>query len=141
MSFHVPEASRVREGEMGTTSLYGHNGAFILPSPEAGWRLFLICSDGTDADAEGDLAHWEHVSVSARTQGRYGIRTRVPSWKEMAFVKRLCWDEEDVAVEFHPRKSEYVNHHPHVLHLWRWKRGEFPTPPPIAVGPPSKEMP
>lgn len=137
--FHVFEDDRIREGRLATDETCGRNGAFIIQSCEPGWKLFYICSDGTEPDAEGELADWEHVSVSARTQGRYEIRTRVPSWREMVFVKKRCWDDEDVVVEFHPRKSEYVNHHPHVLHLWRWKRGDFPTPPPIAVGPPSKE--
>jgi hypothetical protein len=51
----------------------------------------------------------------------------------MCFVKRLCWDGEDVVVQFHPRESTYVNVHPNVLHLWRWRQGEFPTPPMAAV--------
>ena len=53
----------------------------------------------------------------------------------MSYVKRLCWDAEDVVVQFHPRESEYVNCHPHVLHLWRPKHVEIPTPPSILVGP------
>lgn len=128
--FHVPEAARIRNGMLGSDSSYGNNGAFALPSIETGWDLFLICSDGTDVDATDDLAQWEHVSVSARNDKR----TRIPTWKEMCHVKNLCWDGEDVAVQFHPRESEYVNMHPHVLHLWRWKAGIFPTPPMIAVG-------
>jgi hypothetical protein len=134
VTFHVPERDRLtlqKSPVMGTDSSYGNNGAFWLPSPEPGWGLFLICSDGTDGDAVGELAVWEHVSVSARNTKR----TRIPSWKEMCHVKDLCWDEEDVVVQFHPRASEYVNAHPDVLHMWRWKGGEFPTPPPIAVGP------
>ena len=55
----------------------------------------------------------------------------------MAYVKRICWDAEDVVVQFHPRESEYVNCHPNVLHLWRYKAAEFPTPPAILVGPPT----
>lgn len=130
MSFHVPEYQRITDGPLASDRTYGCNGVFLIHSPAPGWDLFLICSDGTDPDALGDLADWEHVSVSARNK----IRTRIPTWEEMAAVKQRCWDEEDVVVEFHPRKSEYVNQHSHVLHLWRWKRGEFPTPPPIAVG-------
>jgi hypothetical protein len=37
----------------------------------------------------------------------------------MCFVKGLFWDDEDVAIQFHPAKSEYVNFHPFALHLWR----------------------
>lgn len=63
---------------------------------------------------------------------------RTPNWKEMSYVKRLCWDEEDVVMQLHPRESEYVNCHPHVLHLWRPIDQEIPTPPAIFVGPPAK---
>lgn len=118
----------------GSTRIEGDNGAFQIASPEPGWSLFLICSDGRADDAEGALADWEHVSVSARSlAGR--LRSRIPTWREMCAVKDRCWDAEDVVVQFHPRASEYVNHHPHVLHLWRWRHGVFPTPPPLAVGP------
>lgn len=48
-------------------------------------------------------------------------------------MKLVCWDAEDVVVQYHPRASEYVNLHPHELHQWRWKRGAFPTPPKIAI--------
>ncbi len=132
MSFHVPELSRITIHDhpfLGTDASYGNNGAFDIESPEPGWRLYLICSDGSDT-SEVDVP-WEHVSVHAHNkQGRQ----RTPSWREMAYVKDLCWDGEDVVVQFHPRKSQYVNNHPHVLHLWRPTKAEIPTPPTIAVG-------
>ena len=130
MAFRVPEARRVRSGPMGTDANVGAYGAFLIDSPEPGWVLALICDDGTDADVPESLG-WEHVSVQAIR----GKQSRIPSWKEMAFVKDLCWGDEDVVVQYHPRKSEYVNAHPHVLHLWRWRAGAFPTPPPSLVGP------
>jgi hypothetical protein len=58
---------------------------------------------------------------------------RTPTWKEMAFVKDLCWDGEDEVIQFHPRKSEYVNVHQHVLHLWRSLDHPIPTPPVVYV--------
>ena len=51
----------------------------------------------------------------------------------MCHVKDLCWDAEDVVMQLHPRQSEYVNNHPHVLHLWRPKVQVIPTPPKAAV--------
>lgn len=139
MSFHVPELARnTTHPRLGSDSSYGNNGAFDLESPEAGWRLMLICSDASDPDVpESD--GWQHVSVHA-----YRYRTgqqRTPSWKEMAYVKRLCWDGEDVVVPFHPRESEYVNCHPHTLHLWRNTAQPFPTPPSILVGPTVERVP
>ena len=131
MSFHVPEASRnTWHHLLGTTKEDGNNGAFELDSPEPGWRLILICSDGTDPDAP-EATGWEHVSVHAR-RGREQMRT--PNWREMSYVKDLCWDGEDVVMQLHPKKSEYVNNHPHVLHLWRPTHVEIPTPPSVLVG-------
>jgi len=102
-----------------------NNGAFSLFSCEPGWQLFLIASDG---------AGWEHVSVHARRSGA-AAQQRTPTWREMCLVKDACWDDpEDVVVQFHPRRSEYVNQHPHVLHLWRPVSVALPTPDPILVG-------
>ena len=116
-AFHVPELARdTTHPTLGSDASYGNNGAFHIESPEPGWRLALICSDGSDPDCpEGD--GWEHVSIHAYQSG--GKRQRTPTWREMSYVKDLCWDAEDVVVQFHPRKSQYVNCHPHVLHLWR----------------------
>lgn len=123
MSFHVPEAARLlTHPTHGTTRADGNNGAFSIGSPEPGWALFLICSDG---------GGWEHVSIHANRNGQQ----RTPTWKEMAHVKDLCWDAEDVVMQLHPRRSEYVNCHPNVLHLWRPVGAVIPTPPSIFVGP------
>jgi len=130
MAFSVPEARRVRSGPMASAPHAGRYGAFLVESPEPGWELALICDDGTDADVPESLG-WEHVSVRAFK----GKHSRVPSWKEMAFVKDLCWDDEDLVVQYHPRKSEYVNAHPHVLHLWCSRIHPIATPPAMLVGP------
>ena len=130
MSFHVPELSRILRGPLGSDARFGNNGAFLLESPEPGWRLALICSDGNDPEVP-EADGWEHVSIRACR----GDRSRTPSWKEMAYVKRLCWDGEDVVIQYHPRESEYVNCHPHVLHLWRSRTQPIPTPPAMLVGP------
>ena len=127
MSFHVPEPARIRTGVMGSDSAAcGNNGAFLLPSCEPGWMLLVIASDDSDPVAAG----WEHVSVSARA--RNGTRTRTPNWAEMCQVKDLFWDDEDVVMQLHPRRSVYVNNHPNVLHLWQ--RQPIPEPPPELVG-------
>jgi hypothetical protein len=125
VSFHVPESARWLDAPHGldTTAADGNNGAFRLPSPESGWMLAIIASDG-----EG----WEHVSVHAYRP--FGEQQRTPTWKEMAFVKQQFWDAENVCVQFYPRESEYVNNHPHTLHWWRPTDVELPTPPSILVG-------
>ncbi len=128
MSFHVPELARNTDHPMlGTSASDGNNGAFEIESPEPGWRLMLICSDGGE---------WEHVSIHAyRGQGVLSKgQQRTPNWREMVYVKDLCWDDEDVVMQLHPKKSDYVNMHPHTLHLWRPLAAEIPTPPSVFVG-------
>lgn len=70
---------------------------------------------------------WHHVSVSC------SIYNESPSWEDMCFVKDLFFNDEDVVVQYHPKKSEYVNIAKNCLHLWKWNGGEFPTPNKILV--------
>lgn len=125
--FHVPEQHRITDvGAWATTAADGNNGAFLIPSLEPNWTLIVIVSDGDD---------WEHVSVHAVREPN---RSRTPTWKEMAFVKRLFWDDDDVTMQLYPKQSDYVNCHPHTLHWWRPMTAAIPTPPAIMVGPPNE---
>jgi len=114
------EDGRIRSGHYASNPGDLH-GAFLIPSPY-GTEL-KIMSSGTGHDADG----WEHVSISTPR--------RTPNWAEMCMVKNLFWGEEECVVQFHPPKSDYVNHHPHCLHQWKWLGGNFPTPPTYMVGP------
>jgi len=62
------------------------------------------------ADTELDGRRWLHVSVARPT--------RLPSWDELRIVKDLFIGPDCKAIQVLPKKSEYVNIHPHVLHLW-----------------------
>lgn len=65
---------------------------------------------------------WDHVSVS--------LTNRCPNWEEMCFIKDLFFDEEETVIQFHPKKSRYVNIHPFCLHMWRKKASrEMELPP------------
>lgn len=135
MSFHVPELARILDHpQLWSTRDDGNNGAFQVPSVDPGWTLFFICSDSTQMDAVG-YERWEHVSVQACVRNR----SRVPTWKEMCQIKDICWDDEDVVMQLHPRRSQYINQHPSVLHLWRPIDATIPEPPSIFVGEHSKE--
>ncbi len=124
MSFHVPELARdINHPLLGTTIKDGNNGAFHIESPEPGWKLALICSDGYN---------WEHVSIHAYTNG--GKKQRIPTWKEMAYVKKLCWDGNDVVMQIYPKEKDFVNQHEFTLHWWRPTDQEIPIPPSIFVG-------
>lgn len=120
MSFNVLNCYRIRMGPMASDDEAGNNGAFRVPSQ--GYRLlWVVASDGLG---------WEHVSVHA-TENR---RDQTPTWDEMCRVKALFWDPEDVVMQLHPRQSQYVNDHPHVLHLWRPLKATIPEPPSMLVG-------
>lgn len=120
------ERARETTGECATA--YGEDyGRFRLVSNE-GTRLLVIASPGSDE------VPWEHVSASARALS-FVKSIRCPTWEEMAWLKSLFWTDEEAVVEYHPPRSEYVNHHPHTLHLWRPLRAVLPLPPSIAVGP------
>jgi len=125
--FNVPEANRITGGPLGSDANAGNNGAFSVPperealAPGIRTRLFIIASDGRG---------WEHVSVHAHE----GRRSRTPTWDEMCLVKDLFWDPEDMVMQLHPRRSQYVNDHPHTLHLWRPIGRAIPEPIAMLVG-------
>ena len=108
--FKVPNENRIRTGELGSNDDAGNNGAFLIDYQS--FALRVIASDGMG---------WEHVSVS--------LPNRTPNWREMCFIKDLYWDAEDVVIQYHPAKSQYINRHDNCLHLWRPVGQEIPTPP------------
>lgn len=113
---HVPNQYRNRNHPLlGSDDSAGNNGAFDVPCN--GYTFTVIASDG---------GGWEHVSVSRSS--------RPPTWSEMCFMKDLFWDEEDVVIQFHPPKSQYVDNHPNCLHMWRQIGKVIDIPPSIFVG-------
>lgn len=131
MAFRVPESYRVKDGPLASDFSYGKNGAFIFDSVIPNRRVMVIASDGEHWQQAGLVGvPWEHVSVHCYS----GKRQFTPTWTEMCAVKDMFWDEEDVVVEFHPRKSDYVNNHANTLHLWRPVGIELPLPPIETVG-------
>lgn len=85
-----------------------------------------VISSGDFDQEYPDKPYWEHVSVS--------IPDRCPTWDEMCFVKDLFWDESETVIQFHPKRSEYVNKHEYCLHLWKPPGGDIQLPPSICVG-------
>src|SRR4051812_41162312 len=116
--FHVKEEARIIDHPiLFSSSKDGNNGAFLFNSIEPGWQLYVIASDSTETEEK-----WEHVSVHASN----GKKMRTPTWKEMCYIKDNFWDDEDIVMQLHPKKSEYVNCHPYTLHLWRPINKEIP---------------
>lgn len=109
--------------ELGSDSSYGNNGFFIIPHHRiTDYEYRVQVSDG----------EWEHVSITVAPHNKKA--TRCPTWEEMCYIKELFWEPEDVVIQFHPKKSEYINMHPFCLHLWRSIDQVIPTPPSIMVG-------
>lgn len=71
---------------------------------------------------------WEHVSIAPYKH------SHTPTWDEMCRVKDMFFLDNEVVVQFHPAKSEYVNNVSNCLHLWRSTDKEMPTPPSIMIG-------
>src|SRR5690348_8904636 len=95
---------RLREGFYGNSEDKCSYGCFIYEGH--GYNYKIISSGDNNPHSE-----WEHVSVS-KTRGKNWY---LPTWEDMCFVKQLFWDEEETVLQFHPKKSEYVNKHPCVL--------------------------
>lgn len=106
---------------MASTKSDGRNGKFMIPVSTG--VMQVVVSDGENwGPLPGEP--WEHVSVSIIRSGK----TLIPTWAEMCYVKSLFWKDDETVIQFHPPESEYVNDHPHVLHLWK-PPYEVPTPP------------
>ncbi|MFV0401700.1 MAG: hypothetical protein ACK5LX_13940 [Oscillospiraceae bacterium] len=63
---------------------------------------------------------WEHISVSTEA--------RCPIWEEMRLIKEMFFTDDEAAMQLHPPKKDYVNNHPHCLHLWRPVNQPIPMP-------------
>jgi hypothetical protein len=119
--FHVPEKHRITNHPfLKSDASFGNNGAFEIPLSKD-ITAFVIASDGMS---------WEHVSVHISEDGK----EETPTWEEMCQIKSMFWDEEDCVIQYHPAKSEYVNNHPHVLHMWRPTDQVIPIPDSTMVG-------
>jgi hypothetical protein len=129
------EQYRIKSGKLASDASYGNNGAFMLPlaGGNGNGALRLLDADARTPSTRlvavivSDEEDWDHVSVS--------LPTRCPTWEEMCFIKDLFFEPHEVVMQLHPAKSEYVNHHPFCLHLWRPQNKRIPVPPTWMVGP------
>lgn len=68
----------------------------------------------------------EHASVSSYK------KRQLPDWETMCRIKEIIWEDEEMVVQIHPQKSEYLhgvglpgNELENVLHLWRPADGDW----------------
>lgn len=104
------EDKRIRKGPLASNSSLGNNGAFLIPHNARDW--FVIISDA---------GGWDHVSVSHPT--------RIPGWETMAFLKEQFFDDDEIVIQYHPAKKDYVNVCQNCLHMWRPHDITIPMPP------------
>ncbi len=82
------------------------------------WTYLVIATFGED---------WDHVSISCNN------KRIIPDWETMCKLKELCFSDDEVVMQLHPKKSEYVNIRENCLHLWQPQKEVVPTPPKILV--------
>ena len=111
------EAGRIQLPDFVRTKYGDRFGMFVVMGP-CGRKLRMMVDDG---HSEPDASGWEHVSVSI--EGKHP-----PNWEEMNWVKEQFWRDSETVLQFHPKKSEYVNIHPNCLHLWRVVAFDHPLP-------------
>lgn len=85
---------------------YGANGVFYLPRMGKVLGAYFFC-------IVSSCSGWEHLSVTIPSE------KRCPTWDEMCHIKKLFWNDDECAVQYHPAETEYVNNHKYCLHLWK----------------------
>lgn len=109
---HTPRLQVMQSGDDG-----GYGLAYLASNRRNTFPALVIFSWGNG---------WDHVSVS------YSNRT--PTWDEMCEIKDMFFNPDEAAVEYHPAEEQYVNNHPHCLHIWKPQGCTLPTPPTWMVG-------
>lgn len=74
---------------------------------------------------------WEHIGAYVVNFGERQFPYRIPTSKEMEFLKNLFFEKDEAVIEVHPRKCDYVNINIFMLHLWRPNRISIPVPPKV----------
>lgn len=121
---------RVRDGMFASDESFGFCGMFEFALPGEPRRIRCIASDCSDIEKIApDAPKWRHVSVSFGPGSKH-----CPSWELMCKIKDLFWEPSDAVIQIHPPNSEYINNHPHCLHLWQCLSEKQPLPPSIFVG-------
>ena len=91
------------------------HGTFVIPFNDK--DCFVVASNKFG---------WEHVSM--HMEGDNGYIKRTPNNEEMQFLRNLFFYENDIVVEFHPKKEDYINNHGYVLHLWGYNSFNIKLP-------------
>lgn len=69
---------------------------------------------------------YEHLSVSTTV--------KTPTWEQMCKMKDIFWAEDEVCMQLHPAKENYINNMSFCLHIWKPINEKIPIPPNLMVG-------
>jgi len=97
--------------------LYGNDDGGMYKISFENQHLVVIASIGLG---------WDHCSVS--------LKNRCPNWREMCYVKDLFWGDDEVVIQYHPAKQDYINNCHTCLHMWKPQNEALPMPDKIMVG-------
>ena len=93
-----------------------------LLKPKIG-EVYLFPYDGKLAEFHlFTEKNWEHISIVVHDNPVLPAN-RLPTYEEMVTFKNVIWDNYEVCIQVHPKKSQYVNINPFCLHIWK-KAGE-----------------
>ena len=107
---------RLKEYERKIYGAAGDGGNGVFKVFVSGRSFHVIVSNG---------GGWDHVSVTPCNLKR----KTCPTWEEMCAIKNMFFNEDEIAIEYHPAKEDYVNMHPYCLHLWKPQNEDIPKPP------------
>ncbi len=86
-----------------------------LFEPEGSTRYYFPLENDTDAWCIAMRQNdWEHVALDLELNDR-----RCPTYQEMCRLKEHFFSKNEVALQVHPRRDDYVNKCHYRLHLWR----------------------
>ena len=85
----------------------------IYPSQRSEFLIPTVTAKATISAINFQDDDFEHVILNPRQ--------RLPTYKEMVILKDIFWEKNEVTIQVHPAKSQYVNIVEYALHLWRYR--------------------
>lgn len=98
-----------------------------------GAHYVVICSDGKPELQSGFGSGWDHVSAHCRSVRKKTPVMHTPTWEDMEYLRSLFFEDDETVMQLSVPRTEHINIHNHVLHLWRPLECAIPMPPAVLV--------
>lgn len=93
---------------------------------DGGWAICYLPPEKKEFKIVFSFGYgWDHVSAT--------LIDKLPTWEQMNKIKEIFFNDDEVVIQIHPAKKDYINKHPYVLHLWRPQNVEIPLPDKLMV--------